>query len=1042
VCEELLIAIQDVFPELKQQMQNKTPTSDLGKLLRWQFLENRKARRLPPPPPLALLSTPPQDGSGGGASKKKKRRKRKKKQDGVSASGEQGGESAAIDEQELIDTSMDRPDDTVTGGNPSLDSLPSEFSNIPNDKNPLNSSTFFFEQIQPQDQIESILSPTQFIKQIQPQTELIPKLPSMPGLDDDDRSSQTPNLNRPDKISPAEDMVTPSHSQITPDEGVIKSPTHEWVPEESAESRLETPPSDAIKDPLTLPFLLTLSDKHGMTTTTIDGSLVAAVRASDEEKKLETHRVLFEEWLEQLDHDQKEDRKNDYRSFIEFLQARLHGGNQPLGIPFQTLQDACMNIACYSCRQEATSEVEKLRLEEKSIILNEYCLQEESRAQTNATVDSAFDYVSLEEGHHTLTPRVQEKEPDPKTSICFAVSDHSKSKGNALFGRSHLYLQAVTQKHLDVLSEQWLPCGIEEDVMVTTVVQGDSSKFSKHEAAIILSENELRLIQHKVLEKERNAKNSLEQIVEDRSSMIAEIEKAENKANQNIEFTMFPILKDCNSYGMDLFEGLLTLLRKATNDHHHVLPDLQMHIWTSYLGALDKAIKSCETFYNTIELMADQRGNLPKMFISKEFRAAFKTVVQEKTKTWNDLYAIFSKNLKSHVLKEYYTREVWQQSRNTFEDKLLDEDCHELVKVLSRWSEVVFGGKMQEIMKERIGQTNDALGLLQKIIEPLAEEYATVERYFSTDRNVYFANLRSQVVLVFGVKKTMRLLDNTEVLSMAMGVILMWRHTRIMQSRMIKSKDTPTLPLQLKRWMLQDERDFEHWRNVSVSSTTVTHHHMNCRPGIGGKRRAMCVLAGLVYRWLGDRCMEWKAEMAEKELLIDFMSESSAGTSLNTNGENSNGQNKTGKKKKKKKKTKAAAVPQSISENGIAATSGNNSNLNIKGTQKEQKKTKVQTRTQPKQNETETQGIDIPKNETKLNGIKENIVEEAPQVQNGAVSAGENSTPSVPYDNVDDFPTYVYVRDDKDIISGRDFLIGRLRELLQNADGNVVFVQQ
>ena len=46
--------------------------------------------------------------------------------------------------------------------------------------------------------------------------------------------------------------------------------------------------------------------------------------------------------------------------------------------------------------------------------------------------------------------------------------------------------------------------------------------------------------------------------------------------------------------------------------------------------------------------------------------------------------------------------------------------------------------------------------------------------------------------------------------------------------------------------------------------------------------------------------------------------------------------------------------------------------------------------------------------------------------------------------NVDDFPTSVYVQDDIDMISGKDFLVGRLLDLLQNttAGNSIVFVQQ
>ena len=60
--------------------------------------------------------------------------------------------------------------------------------------------------------------------------------------------------------------------------------------------------------------------------------------------------------------------------------------------------------------------------------------------------------------------------------------------------------------------------------------------------------------------------------------------------------------------------------------------------------------------------------------------------------------------------------------------------------------------------------------LLQSIVEPLSKEYATVERYFTPERNRYFASLRSNISLAQGVKQKMRLIDQNEVEWMATGL--------------------------------------------------------------------------------------------------------------------------------------------------------------------------------------------------------------------------------------------------------------------------------
>jgi hypothetical protein len=89
-CRLLLDAVQDIFPELQHQMKQHTPSSELGRLLRWQVLKRRKERVFPPAPPL-LLSSPSssiiKEASPNGANattpssgtSKKKRKKKKKK---------------------------------------------------------------------------------------------------------------------------------------------------------------------------------------------------------------------------------------------------------------------------------------------------------------------------------------------------------------------------------------------------------------------------------------------------------------------------------------------------------------------------------------------------------------------------------------------------------------------------------------------------------------------------------------------------------------------------------------------------------------------------------------------------------------------------------------------------------------------------------------------------------------------------------------------------------------------------------------------------
>jgi hypothetical protein len=393
---------------------------------------------------------------------------------------------------------------------------------------------------------------------------------------------------------------------------------------------------------------------------------------------------------------------------------------------------------------------------------------------------------------------------------------------------------------------------------------------------------------------------------------------------------------------------------------------------------------------------------------------------------------------------------------------LLDDSCHDLIRELSQWTETILGGRVSEIQRHRMGQTEHVLELLQFIVEPLSKAYATVERYFSTDRNHYFASLRSFILLAHGVKKRMRLIDQREVENMATGAILMWRHVRLMQSRMIISNDIPALPLQLKQWILQDERRFDEWRlgmPSSNNSSTLGHHQMYCRTGTGGKRRMMCVLVGLVYRWLEDRCMEWKAEVAERELLTDF---DFAGTPASvSNGTSNSEATKPSKssKRNKKKKNKGAQSPLNASDNPsnidepaksnqLAAEEGSKVNgHSTKDPEPENKVPDESLEDEKRKHMGSYSSFESFKSEDTAreedtstandNGASELPLASEPDV----VPESDENVAAEEQEIVEDEESQileidislVYVEDAKQILPAKDFLVGRLAELLGNS---------
>jgi len=365
------------------------------------------------------------------------------------------------------------------------------------------------------------------------------------------------------------------------------------------------------------------------------------------------------------------------------------------------------------------------------------------------------------------------------------------------------------------------------------------------------------------------------------------MEKCENSCDTIIGEIVLPILTGCLSVGS------------------HSCAELQIRFWTIYLEALEKMLKACDIYYNKLaEDLADQNGKLPLAFLSSPYRSLYRNLLKEKIEAIWNVTDNFVGDLESSSMKEFRTRCSWeQQHRDNPSEKSqkIDEDCRKLIKSLTEWTKIIKGSRLSEINKKRKERLETVFELLRIVVESLAKEYEKVERYFSKERQQYFTWLLSNIRLAYGVKSQMRLIEMDDVVSLTTGIILMWRHVRIMQSRVNCSYSAGTLPLALRSWVLKEKSMMN-----------------NCRPGMGdGRRRAMGILSGLTYAWLQERCNEWKAEIASQELLtsFDYDHSSKSITKPGPSGKSN---------KKNKKKNKISSPPTNGSSPRPTTNSVNN----------------------------------------------------------------------------------------------------------------------
>jgi len=489
----------------------------------------------------------------------------------------------------------------------------------------------------------------------------------------------------------------------------------------------------------------------------------------------------------------------------------------------------------------------------------------------------------------------------------------------------------------------------------------------------------------------------------------------------NLEFRIYPVLRQCDTKVCDVYvEHIEAIFKLLSTQTTFFLADTQLQLWIAYLQALTTTLQAYDKYYQKVaEDMVDNRGVIKKMFVSAPLRSLYRDLVETKARAWTGLGKELTKQLTPRVLKEWFTRAEWEGIVEDESTLALDDQCHGLTKELTGWTYTLSGGRIAEIQRERMAQTELMLEHLQKVVEPVGVEHAKVERYFSAEQNQYFASLRSSIVLAQGVKDRMRLIDQNEVQSMCTGVLLMWRHVRIMQGRAAFSGEVPPLPLQLKSWVLQDHdylNDFH--RGDAPLSLNNAYENGLCRQGQGGKRRLMCIVAGLLYKWLEERCLEWKAQKAEQELLTDFGETEVVDPSPT----------KKQKKKNKKKKNRNSS----------------NSQRSILDDASRDPPTKPHESNGTSQAETHSaEGSLLSSTDRQKTVERETKLDSNPQDEIDSHFPEDIGDSDHFPEDIDDYESLVTVHTKNGALTAQDFLMSRMLELLASKDkGDVIFLEQ
>jgi hypothetical protein len=811
------------------------------------------------------------------------------------------------------------------------------------------------------DNIQAEECPSQFLEQIKPQEEEEDSLP-FNGIHAEQQQSSTNSYT---------------------DNG-----NHLSIPEDCIPNK-EDSAGNVWKSPLQHSFLVTAHGRKGEAIS--DNGCVRHDNNSDSTSTVyisedvnreqntsdkETTRILFHEWIDQFfildgkiqysksaitkkQNAKSKDHTEDWDSFFEFCNQCTMGKEKALGISFQDLKDIASSIQCQSCREDTLSEIKKLVEKAKGtasstrtssrIVMKSSLLEKPySSLGKEVDIDSAFDYVALEEGNHIplnhytgSTGDVDEyncsDEEILKTNLSFVVADSlvdsNKSTGkrstnnnkknfinNIPATEQYLFLQEISSSQMDDFLYECLIAGVDEESLVQMSVR-EEDEFGNNSAITEESNEEDNdritcsvvtsdMIKNKVTETQQNFIRSLEDLEVGMQNLKQEWRSDETELN--LDYKRVGIIKNCEeSCDMYFTENILAILTGQLSLPFHACADIQIHLWAVYLGALGETFNACDKYYKILEEdLADQNGKVPIIFICAPLRLLYRNFARDKINAISDVMKSFAQALNNPKMKEFYTRLSWHRRKpddQCKESNQLDDGCRKLIQVLTEWTKIIQGGRMSTINKERLKRLECVFDILRVVVVSLGKEYDKVDKNFSKEQQDYFTSLLSNIHLANGVKSRMRLIEKEDVVSLAFGVILMWRHVRIMQSRVAASFSLESLPLSLHQWMLQPLR-------MNIENDGWFQGYSKCCPGVGGRRRVMGMLAGLAYVWLRERCNEWKAEKSRQELLTDFDLELSSSTDQQLAKQPGA---KSNKKNKKKKNKLGSSVPNRPEDNTV-----------------------------------------------------------------------------------------------------------------------------
>mmetsp|Transcript_12143 Transcript_12143/g.17290 ORF Transcript_12143/g.17290 Transcript_12143/m.17290 type:complete len:1082 (-) Transcript_12143:3940-7185(-) len=471
-----------------------------------------------------------------------------------------------------------------------------------------------------------------------------------------------------------------------------------------------------------------------------------------------------------------------------------------------------------------------------------------------------------------------------------------------------------------------LPCGLHEMDIVEEEVD-EEHKLTEAEFKSICME-----VEKEVTDLIRDINSAGSEL----RSLHTEYNQLIPKVGEAFDVKSTATLMSCDKRSNELLVTLVSILMKVTKIYHSLLSlgavldvakEVMEKLWYRYDRTMGDLLHCSQIHEGKVLNLANRPGAVPQMFVDASHRSSFRDMLGTKL----GVLGSFFEDIKCELLnfkkpdgqipnfltilsthERFYSENDGQiESANLTE---LDRCCNDLLSIFHELTQTVHSGNVRGIFdtqQKRLNRLRDGVEDLDKhimsvyslISEDLRLKYSSSWNEMRKQHNRlqsqcksadYFGNDHMSDDFLAGKLAPLR--NTIELL--VQNSLKEWRFVRSLKTRpfVLRQKGERRLPQRLESWMRNPEEGHETPSKANIEQ--------RCQGG-GGMRRVHAILAGLLYRWLCDRCMEWHAELTQSELLdsMEAQLDVDGFDQSITNSSTTQG-TKSGKKKKKKKDKK------------------------------------------------------------------------------------------------------------------------------------------